>query len=741
MGYEDQRKKVTCMAGNGLGEKVIFSCRRLKDTLLPWGTKRWAFYQWLIKRVKKILGVPPKWNLGETILLRYRGLKTNALPWGTKRRAIYQWCIEKIQRKKPERSTIPTKNHLFAISLQSNPDKYDIICFPIIDWHFRYQRPQQILHQIAQAGHRVFYIDVNFVWSDKEGYFEITPIEENIFLCTLNSKKAFNIYQDKIDSCSLEVLKKSIDSLIVTENVKDALCVIDLSFWVPLAFYLKSSHGVSIVYDCMDDHSGFITNSSKMISQEESLRKESDLILASSRRLYNSCKIVNENTVLITNATDVNHFASAQRDKNNPLVSLKPPIIGYYGAISDWFDVDLVKSVAKKCPDYSFVLIGRVAEANLSGLQSLPNVYHFDEVPYKILPNYLAWFDVGIIPFKISPLTLATNPVKFYEFLSAGKPVVSVRLPELEQYQHLCYLASNKDEFVQALSKAIKENTSSRIEERVHFAKSHTWEERVKVITKAIKDSYRKVSIIIVTYNNIHLTQQCLESIKKYTAYPNYEIIVVDNASTDGTVNYLESLETKGEIRFIRNTENKGFSAANNQGIKASSGEYLVLLNNDTVVTRGWLTRMVYYLNNSLIGLVGPVSNWVGNEAKIDTDYKSLEEMQQFAERYTLDNRGKSFEINMLAMFCLGMRRQLIDEIGLLDENFGIGSFEDDDFSYRVKQKGYRIVCAEDIFIHHEGMASLKKLTNQNYRQIFEKNKKYFENKWSVKWISHKYRE
>lgn len=721
------------------GEDLLNKFRRLKNKYLPWGTRRRVVYEWCLKQAKNLIGTSPH-ALGEILLLRYRRVKNKLFPWDTQRGRIYQSFVTFIKRI----SSISLKGskikrrlpHFRSVII---PNKYDVICFPIIDWHFRYQRPQQILNQFAKAGHRIFYINRDFAWSSQEEYFEITPIEKNISLLTLNSKNSLNISQDQISSPDLNILKKSLDSFIVNAKIKDALCLVDLPFWTPLALYLKSSQGFAIVYDCMDEHSGFTTNSPQMLSQEEPLRKEADLILASSQRLYNASKLTNKNVVLVPNATDVDHFASAKR--NSQLRSLKPPIVGYYGDISNHIDIDLVKSAAEGYPDYSFVVIGRAFEVNLSDLQSLPNVYLLDEIHYKTLPGYLAWFDVCMIPFKICPRTLAANSVKFYEYLSAGKPVVSVRLPELEQYQHLCYLASGKDEFVQFLSRALNENTPDKIAERVHFAKGNTWHDRFKVITKSIKDSYQKASIIIVTYNNMHLTQQCIESIKKYTAYPNYEIIVVDNASNDGTVDYLKALENKGEICFILNTENKGFAAANNQGIKVSSGEYLILLNNDTAVTRGWLTRIVHYLKEPSIGLVGPVSNWVGNESKIKTSYSSLEQMHQFAEDYTLDNRGKTFEIRMLVMFCLGMRRQLISEIGFLDENFGIGSFEDDDFSYRVKQKGYRLICAEDIFIHHEGMASLKKLDNAHYKQIFEQNKRYFENKWSIKWIPHNSRE
>ena len=247
-----------------------------------------------------------------------------------------------------------------------------------------------------------------------------------------------------------------------------------------------------------------------------------------------------------------------------------------------------------------------------------------------------------------------------------------------------------------------------------------------------------KASIIILTYNNLDYTRLCLESIYSITDAPEFEVIVVDNASRDGTPDFLRTYtETKPGLKLVLNTVNQGFSRGNNQGAAEATGDYLVFLNNDVVVTRGWLSTLISYLQDPNVGMVGPVTNSSGNECQIQVDYEDLDGLEDFAERYVNEHQGKSFEIRMLPFQCVATRKSLYEEVGPLDERFGIGMFEDDDYALRVKRKGYRILCAEDVFIHHWGSASFSKLIYTEYWDLFKTNLQKFEDKWGISWIPH----
>jgi len=243
-------------------------------------------------------------------------------------------------------------------------------------------------------------------------------------------------------------------------------------------------------------------------------------------------------------------------------------------------------------------------------------------------------------------------------------------------------------------------------------------------------------SIVVLTYNNLLLTRLCIEAVYRHTNELPFELIIVDNNSQDGTRAYLEGLrEILPNLRVILNPRNEGFARANNRGILEARGDYIVLLNNDAIVCRAWLSRLLSYLEQDpLIGMIGPVTNCAGNEQMISARYSCLEELECFAEQRLNAFEGQHFEIETLAMFCVVFRRRLIDEIGLLDERFGLGTFEDDDFCYRARLRGYKLMCAEDVFVHHFGRGTTRTWKDREYLRLFEHNRRLFEGKWGVRW-------
>lgn len=259
----------------------------------------------------------------------------------------------------------------------------------------------------------------------------------------------------------------------------------------------------------------------------------------------------------------------------------------------------------------------------------------------------------------------------------------------------------------------------------------------------ATKVQMTKVSIIILTYNNLPFSRLCLKSIYCNTTYPNFEIIVVDNASSDGTRLWLKSYaKTHTNIKVFLNSENRGFSGGNNQGAHEATGEFLIFLNNDTIVTEGWIEKLLAHMQrDSTIGLAGPVTNSTGNEARICVDYKTPSEMEAFAANLARKMDGSSFDIRMLAFYCVMIRKVQYEALGGLDERFGVGMFEDDDMAIRVHEAGCRVICAEDVLIHHFQGMSFGKLENTQYTKLFEENRRKYEEKWGRPWQPYRFRE
>ena len=630
---------------------------------------------------------------------------------------------------------------------------FDLFYFPIIDWHFRFQRSQQICTQLSKRGHRIFYLKPNTQVINKERVkraeikekVEITKITKNIFEITAITRKPLNIYNSLPSSSDIQYLNWSIEAVKERMAVRNSLALLSLSFWYPV---IKNKNW-QIIYDCLDELSGFSNIGKRIISQEKSLIKKTNLVIYSSQKLFNKNKSLNPYPLLIQNAADFNHFSKKAGKAPTDIKSINHPIIGYYGAIADWFDEKMVEYLALLKPDWQFVFIGHPIGAKINQLKKLPNLHFFGEKPYQELPSYLYQFDCFIIPFKLNKLILATNPVKVYEVLCSGKPIVSVNLPELQSMKKLLYLAKDKKDFLEKIEIALKEKSLTKskrnklIKKRVDFAKANTWNHRTRQLVKGVKKYiYPRVSIIIVSYNSLTYLKKCLKSIYQYSHYPNLELIIVDNASKDKTKKYLEKIKTKDpKIKIILSRKNSGFSGGNNLGIKKATGEYIVLLNGDSIVTENWISKLIKHLENPKVGLVGPVSNCVGNEAKINLYYTTLKQMRRKAKEYMEKNNGKSFEIPMLGFFCAAGRKSIWHKIGPLDEQFKIGFFEDDDYCQRVKKAGYKILCAEDVFIHHFGNQSFKQMSLREKKKIFEKNKKSFEEKWNITWQKHEYRQ
>ena len=617
---------------------------------------------------------------------------------------------------------------------------YDVFIFSMIDFDFLYQRPQQLALHFTKKGHRVFYLKITeFLPIDDERFFYVRAITPRLYEVFLQCPKLLDVYGGSIDEAAFSSLYNSLKRLRIYFNMATTLGIVHNPIWTSLALEMKKNHGWTLHYDCLDEWETFKGIGEYLLEQEKVLAQNCDILSVTSKKLLEKWKKTNDNCILVRNACDYEHFSGAK--ENDIIAEKKKPIIGFFGSIAYWLEVEYISYAASSRRDWNFILLGGIF-TDVSSIEKLPNVHLLGNQPYELMRDYLFNFDVCLIPFKKNKITEAVDPVKLYEYFSLGKPVVARDLDEIRFYGDLLYLFDSKEDFLMAIEKALAEDSGELRQKRITVAATNTWNDRIKQIDEAVINKYKKVSIIVVTYNNIDYNKLCLQSILEKTDYPDYEVIVVDNASTDATQDYLLSLEDK-RIKIILNQNNEGFARANNIGIKEASGEYLVFLNNDTVVTKGWISKLVNYLDgHPEIGLIGPVTNFCGNEAKIDVTYTTLEEMDKFAYHYTKSNEGIFSDIRMLAFYCVGIRRDTLDKVGLLDENFGIGMFEGDDFSLRIERLGLRIVCAEDIFIHHFGQASFKKLIdNGQYNSLFEANKKYFEQKWGISWQPHTLRK
>ncbi len=251
-----------------------------------------------------------------------------------------------------------------------------------------------------------------------------------------------------------------------------------------------------------------------------------------------------------------------------------------------------------------------------------------------------------------------------------------------------------------------------------------------------------EVSVVVVCHDGLPLTRLCLASLLDDPSAPALEVLVVDNASADGTRDDVAALAAADpRVRLLPQDANLGFAAGVNVGLAAATGDVLVLLNNDTLVPPGALAGLVRHLADPEVGAVGPVTNRCGNEAEIAVTWSTWGGLVAAAQDRARRFAGRVFDLPVLTMFCTAFRRDVLERVGPLDERFGIGLFEDDDWAERVRAAGLRLVVAEDVLVHHHGEGSLGGLVaTGEHGQLFARNRAAFEAKWGAAWQPHAHR-
>ncbi|MFN7131777.1 MAG: glycosyltransferase [Myxococcales bacterium] len=247
-----------------------------------------------------------------------------------------------------------------------------------------------------------------------------------------------------------------------------------------------------LIYHCVDEFSAFSDAPGRLIAEaEERLVKSADMVITSAERLQQSKSALNANTCLVRHGVDWEHFSKAlDPDLKVPedMAKLAKPVIGFFGLVADWVDIELIEKVARAYPDASVVIIGSV-RTDVSKLGWLPNVHFLGRKKYAELPAYCRGFDVALMPFRINELTLNANPLKVREYLAAGLPVVSTNIPEVTQLGQ-CLIGNDHDEFIAKVGEALKDGGPSRA--RSEAIRHESWAAKVEEIRDHVRAFTRK---------------------------------------------------------------------------------------------------------------------------------------------------------------------------------------------------------------------------------------------------------
>lgn len=264
--------------------------------------------------------------------------------------------------------------------------------------------------------------------------------------------------------------------------------------------YLGKCRDKFLIYDAMDDWAAFFDDREQRLTDNEyEVAARADLVLAVSRKLYDRLKGVNRNTHLIPNGVDSDYFGTATtyaRNENDPLYDYRnQKTVGYVGGIHDWVDVDLMVETARLLPEMLFVLIGPALKSLKPKFAGVGNIVYLGPRPYSELIRHVSYFHAGIIPFKLNLLNESTNPIKLYEYLGAGLPVISTAMPEVvcHRAEGVVHIAYGPEEFAGEIVKAVA-MTDDRAcrERRLKLAAENSWASRAGLLLELIEEGLAK---------------------------------------------------------------------------------------------------------------------------------------------------------------------------------------------------------------------------------------------------------
>ena len=266
----------------------------------------------------------------------------------------------------------------------------------------------------------------------------------------------------------------------------------DLWTFLPnVADYVGTLGERAAVYYCVDEWSLFsYLDEGQTRAAESRLLAKVDACFAINHALADAKRAQNPHTYVSPHGVDHAVFARALDPATAipaDVAALPRPLIGFYGTIQDWVDLELIAGLARRHPEWSIVLLGQLL-VDVSAVKGLPNVHLLGRKPHAELPAYCKAFDVGLIPYRISERMTYVNPIKLREYLSAGVPVVSTPVPEVMRYPHLCTVADGLDGFERAVIAALADGGEARRRERSRAMQSETWSARVAEVSRIVDE-------------------------------------------------------------------------------------------------------------------------------------------------------------------------------------------------------------------------------------------------------------
>lgn len=365
----------------------------------------------------------------------------------------------------------------------------DLLCFSHLRWGFVFQRPNHLLTRFSKH-QRVFFIEEP-IFQDEDDKLHIENYNENLYVVTPHLKHRENGEE------VVKTLKKTISSLMLQMQVKRYYSW----YYTPMALpFTNHLNPELVIYDCMDELSAFKFAPPELTLLEKQLFQKADIVFTGGHSIYESKKNAHHNIYSFPSSIDKAHFGKARKIRKDPEDQKNIPHarFGFFGVIDERFDIDMIDAVAKAKPDWHFVLLGPVVKIDPATLPKHPNVHFLGGKKYEELPNYIAGWDLALIPFAINESTRFISPTKTPEYLAAGKPVISTPIRDVVSpygKNNLVHIVNDAAEFIAAAEVELaKKRRSAWIKKVDEFLEGNSWDRTWSQMVRNIETTIQQNS-------------------------------------------------------------------------------------------------------------------------------------------------------------------------------------------------------------------------------------------------------